>query len=59
MTNETHDVGELRDLVRKLQAQVTDLEKDSDELNALYAAGVNNWDGYDHITQPPNGDTFL
>lgn len=57
MTNETHDVGELRDLVRKLQARVAELEEDSATLGALEAAGVDNWSGYDSAMEILNGDS--
>lgn len=33
--------------VRRLQARVAELEPDAALLAALYAAGVDNWEGYD------------
>ncbi len=35
----------------RLRARVAELEKDSATLNALYAAGVDNWDGYSDAMQ--------
>ena len=37
--------------VAKLRARVAELEKDSAALAALYAAGVDNWDGYSDAMQ--------
>lgn len=37
----------LRDLVDHLQSEVDRLERVERELDALHAAGVDNWEGYD------------
>ena len=37
--------------VRRLQALVAELEPDSALLAALYAAGVDNWEGYDNARE--------
>lgn len=37
--------------VRRLQARVAELEPDSALLAALYAAGVDNWEGYDNARE--------
>lgn len=39
-------LGELLEEIDSLRIQVSALEKDSAELNALHIAGVDNWDGY-------------
>jgi hypothetical protein len=41
------DVPALVAEVRRLTDRVTELENDSAMLSALYAAGVDSWDGYD------------
>jgi len=41
------DVPALLDEVRRLRAQVAELEDDASLLSALQAAGVDNWEGYD------------
>jgi hypothetical protein len=41
------DVPALLAEVRRLRAQVAELEPDAALLAALYAGGVDNWDGYD------------
>lgn len=37
--------------VDQLRARIAELEEDSSMLNALYAAGVDNWDGYDEACE--------
>jgi hypothetical protein len=39
-------VLELTAEVQRCWARIAELEKDSDFLNRLHAAGVDNWDGY-------------
>ena len=45
------DVPALIAEVRRLQALVAELEPDSALLAALYAAGVDNWEGYDNARE--------
>jgi hypothetical protein len=45
------DVPALLAEVRRLQARVAELEPDATLLAALYAAGVDNWEGYDNARE--------
>jgi hypothetical protein len=47
MAHAREDVPVLLDEVRRLRAQVAELEDDAALLSALQAAGVDNWEGYD------------
>lgn len=44
-------IKQLKEYIRVLEAQIVEQEKDSRELRALYAAGVDNWEGYDYALE--------
>ena len=46
--------AQLRITIDELQAEIQELEDDADFLAALQAAGVDNWEGYEHAQEIMN-----
>lgn len=49
-------VEELENRIKELEDENAELKSDTRFLNALYAAGVDNWDGYDYAQELYQGE---
>ena len=49
------EIIKLKKQVEELQDKLDDYKSDQKFLNALMAAGVDNWDGYDYAQEMLNG----